>query len=51
MSSKRTPQTAAKRERELALRERRIRKQEKRRAAAEARKGPEQPSDPGEPRT
>jgi hypothetical protein len=46
MGSKRTPQTAAKREREQLLRERRLRKQEKRQAVAEARKAPEPPADP-----
>jgi hypothetical protein len=46
MASKRTPQTAAKREREQLLRERRLRKQEKKQAAAEARKGPEPPAEP-----
>jgi hypothetical protein len=46
MGSKRTPQTAAKRSREQALRERRAAKQEKRDAATAARKETtEQPGD------
>jgi hypothetical protein len=39
MSSKRSPQTAAKREREQAVKERRKRKLEKKQAAAAARNG------------
>ncbi len=40
MASKRTPQTAAKREREQARRERQARKQAKREAAAAERRNP-----------
>jgi hypothetical protein len=47
MASKRSPQTAAKREREQAVRERRERKREKKQAAAMAKALGEQPAEPG----
>jgi hypothetical protein len=48
MSAKRNPQTAAKRAREQAMREKRERKAEKKRAVIEARNAPDAPSSPEE---